>query len=113
MRAPGVDIPTFRDADLRFHRSLVAAAGNVAFPLVMGVLREAIAAHLGEALLHVKDVKRTMATLTRQHEAIFAAVERGHGTRAQELVTKHIRSFYLARDNLARDSATDRATDKA
>jgi GntR family transcriptional repressor for pyruvate dehydrogenase complex len=97
MRERELDIPTFRDADLRFHRSLVAAAGNGAFPLVMGVLREAIASHLGEALLGVKDVKRTMATLTREHEAIFAAVVRGRGKQARELVTSHIRDFYLAR----------------
>jgi GntR family transcriptional regulator, transcriptional repressor for pyruvate dehydrogenase complex len=97
MREPGIDIPTFRDADLRFHRNLVGAAGNAAFPLVMGVLREAIAAHLGEALLEVKDVKRTMAALRREHEAIFAAVESGRGKQARELVTRHIRSFYISR----------------
>jgi DNA-binding FadR family transcriptional regulator len=97
MRTADLDIPTFRDADLRFHRSLVAAAGNVAFPLVMGVLRDAVASHLGEALLGVKDVKRTMAALTREHEAIFTAVVRGRSKRARELVTAHIRDFYRAR----------------
>ena len=91
-----VDIPTFRDADLRFHRSLVAASGNVAFPLLMGVLRGAIASHLGEALHHVKDVKRTLATLTREHERIFEAVALGDGEQARELVTTHIRSFDLS-----------------
>jgi DNA-binding FadR family transcriptional regulator len=96
MQDPGIDIPTFRDADLRFHRGLVAAAGNAAFPLVMGVLREAIAAHLGEALLHVKDPKRTMARLRREHQAIYDAVEAGRGALARGLVTRHIRSFYLA-----------------
>jgi len=96
MQDPGIDIPTFRDADLRFHRGLVAAAWNSAFPLVMGVLREAIAAHLGEALLHVKDPKRAMARLRREHQAIFSAVEAGRGALARGLVTRHIRSFYLA-----------------
>jgi DNA-binding FadR family transcriptional regulator len=96
MQDPGIDIPTFRDADLRFHRGLVAATGNAAFPLVMGVLREAIAAHLGEALLQVKDPKRTMARLRREHQAIFSAVEAGRGALARGLVTRHIRSFYLA-----------------
>jgi DNA-binding FadR family transcriptional regulator len=96
MQDPGIDIPTFRDADLRVHRGLVAAAGNAAFPLVMGVLREAIAAHLGEALLHVKDPKRTMARLRREHQAIYDAVEAGRGALARGLVTRHIRSFYLA-----------------
>jgi len=98
MRTPGVDIETFRAADLQFHRSLASASGNGAFPLVMGVLRSAISSHLGEALLHEPDAPATMKRLAREHGAIFDAVEDGDGDRARKLMTKHIRSFYRERD---------------
>ena len=98
MRTPGVDIETFRAADLQFHRSLASASGNGAFPLVMGVLRSAISSHLGEALLHEPDAPATMKRLAREHGAIFDAVEGGDGDRARNLMTKHIRSFYRERD---------------
>lgn len=97
MKSARVDIETFRAADLRFHRSLAAASGNVAFGLVMGVLRSAISGHLGEALLRVPNARTTMATLTREHEAILAAVEQGRAKKAHDLVTEHIRAFYDAR----------------
>jgi len=98
MKAAQADIEAFRAADLRFHRSLATAGGNVAFALVMSVLRSAIAGHLGEALLREPNARATMAMLTREHEAILSAVEHGHGRRASELVTEHIRSFYEARE---------------
>ena len=98
MRAPGIDIDTFRAADLLFHRSLAVASGNAAFPLVMGVLRTAIAGHLGEALHHEPDPAATMKRLGREHAAIFGAVESARGDRARALMTKHIRSFYLERE---------------
>ena len=94
MKTPRIDVQTFRAADFTFHRSLAAASGNVAFGLVMGVLRGAISAHLGEALLRVSNATTTMSALTRQHEAILSAVEEGRGSRAAKLVTEHIRNFY-------------------
>ena len=97
MRMPGIDVETFRAADLQFHRSLAAASGNAAFPLVMGVLRAAISSHLGEALHQESDVGATMKRLAREHGAIFEAIESGRGERARALVTKHIRSFYEER----------------
>jgi GntR family transcriptional regulator, transcriptional repressor for pyruvate dehydrogenase complex len=96
MKAPRVDIEAFRAADLRFHAALAAASGNVAFGLVMGVLRTAISSHLGEALLRVPNARTTMAALTREHEQILAAVVAGRAKRAAELVTDHIRAFYEA-----------------
>lgn len=94
MKQRGIDVDTFREADLQFHRELAALAGNSAFTMIMGVLRSAISAHLGEALHHVRDRARTIAALTREHEAILAAVERGNATRARALITKHILEFY-------------------
>lgn len=98
MKAPGVDIDAFRAANLRFHRALASAAGNAAFPLVMGALRSAIGGHLGEALSREPDPRRTMKKLTREHEAIFEAVVAGNGALARSLVTRHIRAFYRGRE---------------
>lgn len=98
MKAPGVDIDSFRAADLRFHRTLASAAGNAAFPLVMGVLRGAIGAHLGEALSREADPGKAMKKLTREHEAILSAVAAGSGALARTLVTRHIRAFYRGRE---------------
>jgi DNA-binding FadR family transcriptional regulator len=97
MKTPGIDVESFRAADVLFHRSLATASGNAAFPLVMGVLRAAISSHLGEALHHQTDVAATMKRLTREHEAILKAVEGGQGERARMLMTKHIQAFYRER----------------
>lgn len=97
MTTSGLDIEAFRAADLAFHRSLAAASGNAAFPLVMGVLRGAIANHLGEALHHEVHAGDTMARLAKEHAAIFDAVVAHDGARARALVTDHIRDFYRSR----------------
>ncbi|MBN9162957.1 MAG: hypothetical protein BGO98_17265 [Myxococcales bacterium 68-20] len=96
--AKALDVDAFRSADLLFHRSLALASGNAAFPLVMGVLRSAVSSHLGEALHQEPDPVATVKRLTREHEAILAAVEGGRGERARTLMTKHIRAFYRERE---------------
>ena len=98
MQAPDVDIGAFRAADLAFHQALARAAGNVAFALVMAVLREAISAHLGETLLEVPDAKRSMRKLAAEHAEILAAVTRGKSKRAGALMDGHIRAFYAKRE---------------
>jgi DNA-binding FadR family transcriptional regulator len=97
MSAPGIEIEEFRAADLAFHRSLANAAGNAAFPLVMGVLRTAIGSHLGEALQREPHPRKAMAKLAKEHDAILKAVAGGRGKRARDLVTDHIRTFYRGR----------------
>ena len=95
MQRPEIDVDAFRAADLRFHHGLAAASGNAAFGLVMGVLRGAISAHLGEALHRVTEPRATMTALVREHEAILEAVTRGHGKRARALIAAHVRDFYV------------------
>ncbi|MCE9578661.1 MAG: FCD domain-containing protein [Deltaproteobacteria bacterium] len=97
MEAAGADVEAFRAADLRFHRALADAGGNAAFPLVMGALRAAISAHLGEALHRAPQPRRAITKLTREHTAILDAITAGHGTRARTLITRHIRGFYRER----------------
>jgi GntR family transcriptional regulator, transcriptional repressor for pyruvate dehydrogenase complex len=106
MKGAAIDIDAFRAADIRFHKSLVAASGNLAYPLVMSVLREAISGHLGEALHKERDPKSTMATLTQEHEAILEAVESRKGKRARTLIGDHIRGFYEKRNLVASASAS-------
>jgi DNA-binding FadR family transcriptional regulator len=96
MRAVPLGVEAFRAADVAFHRALAAASGNLAYPLVMGVLRGTIAQHLGDRLRTLADPRRAMTTLTREHEAIFAAVAAGQGSEARGLVTRHIQAFYAA-----------------
>ena len=94
MQVPGLEIDEFRAADVLFHRSLASAAGNAAYPLVMGVLRSAIAGHLGEALRQDPAADKTMTRLAKEHAAILSAVAQGRGEVASALVTRHIRGFY-------------------
>lgn len=94
MSRRGVELAEFRAADLAFHQALAGAAGNTAYALVMGVLREAIAGHLGETLERVDDPRASMTRLAREHAEILDAVERGKPRKARELVTRHIEDFY-------------------
>jgi GntR family transcriptional regulator, transcriptional repressor for pyruvate dehydrogenase complex len=94
MAAPDLDVVRFRAADVAFHLALAEAAGNATYPLIMGVLRSAISAHLGEALERVGDFAGTTAALLAEHRAIFEAVAKRRPKRARELVAAHVRDFY-------------------
>ncbi len=94
MRAPGVDVAAFHEADVRFHICLAGAGGNTAFALVMTALRDAIGGHLLAALDRLDDPRPTLARLTAEHAAILDAVENGAGERAAELMRAHIWDFY-------------------
>ena len=95
MKVKNLDVERFRAADLAFHKGIARATGNAAFPLVMEVLREVISAHLGERLHAVRSSKTAMVDLTREHEEILSAIERGKPEKAAALVEDHIREFYL------------------
>ena len=86
----------FLAADLRFHHGLALASGNAALPLVMSVLRNAIAGHLGAALHQQPDLSATTAQLTDEHAAIYLAVAEGRAGDARQLVTTHIQDFYAS-----------------
>jgi GntR family transcriptional regulator, transcriptional repressor for pyruvate dehydrogenase complex len=96
MASPDLDVVRFRAADVAFHLALAAAAGNATYPLIMGVLRSAISAHLGEALALVPDFQATTAALLGEHRAIFEAVAKRRPKRARELVSAHVRDFYAS-----------------
>jgi DNA-binding FadR family transcriptional regulator len=94
MRRPGVDVGAFHDADVRFHISLAGAGGNRAFPLVMNVLRHALATHLLQALGSMGDPQPTLDRLAGEHAAILEAVEHGDDALAVELLRSHVHDFY-------------------
>lgn len=96
MADPEITVEKFRAADLAFHRLVVRASGNAAYPLVMGVLREAILTHLGEALEEMDDPRDTIAQLFDEHSQILEAIVNGDGEHARSLMISHIQNFYRA-----------------
>jgi DNA-binding FadR family transcriptional regulator len=98
MHARGVGAEDFHDADVAFHLALVGASGNQAMQLVMGAVRETVAAHLLDALRSLGPRRRsqTLRTLTAQHAAILEAVESKDPDRAEALVRSHIVDFYAS-----------------
>jgi len=94
MGRPGIGAEEYEEADLRFHVALVRASGNEAMHLVMQALRAAVARHLLDHLRGQADLPATLARLTTEHAGILAAVERGHVSRAADLVRAHISAFY-------------------
>lgn len=102
MQDPKIKIADFRSADLAFHQALARATGNAAYALVMAVLRETIASHLGETLRHQADTRAAMSRLAAEHAAILDAVTRKKPKRAKALLTAHIRDFYAARGRKGR-----------
>lgn len=94
MAAPGIDIETFRESDVRFHMAVVAASGNEALHAMMGAVRESIASHLHAALGSLEEPRPVLRKLCQEHEAMLAAVEAGESERAASLVRQHIEGFY-------------------
>jgi GntR family transcriptional regulator, transcriptional repressor for pyruvate dehydrogenase complex len=94
MRAPGVSLEAFDEADVRFHTALVRSSGNEAMHLMMLAMREPVEQHLLEALRSEDDPAPVIERLGDEHEAILEAVETGDEERASKLVERHIRGYY-------------------
>jgi DNA-binding FadR family transcriptional regulator len=94
MRSITDDVVAYVDADLCLHLALVKASRNEALNLVMLAVRDSIESYLLEALAGVGLLGETFARLTREHEAILAAVESGNAELAQALMRAHVRAFY-------------------
>ncbi len=94
MRRPGISVADFHDADIRFHLSLSRAGGNTAVPLLMQVLRHAIAGHLLTSLQAIDEPAPVLERLAAEHAAILAAVEAGGVERARRLMREHVQWFY-------------------
>lgn len=94
MRSPGIDVTEFHAADVRFHLSLSRAGGNAAVPLVMNVLREAVATHLLASLEALEDVEPVLERLAAEHAGILEAVESGDVRTARRRMRSHVSAFY-------------------
>lgn len=94
MRAGLGDAERFHRADVAFHEALLRCSGNVAFALVMNVLRGAAAQHLSTALHREDDLLGVTRVLLDEHEAILRAIVLGEGEIAAALVRAHIHNFY-------------------
>ena len=94
MLAPGTSVEDFDGADVRFHIAIVRSSGNEAMHLVMRAVGEVVARHLLEALTSSPDQPVVLARLAREHKEILEAIEEGDGTRAADLVHRHITGFY-------------------
>jgi GntR family transcriptional repressor for pyruvate dehydrogenase complex len=94
MKSPEVSLQDYDQADIRFHTVLVAAAGNPGFLAVMLSVRDNLTGFLEQALERVPDRPAVYRRLSREHEAILAAVRSGDGQRAAALSADHVRRFY-------------------
>jgi len=94
MHAAGHDVVAYEEADVRFHVALVSASGNEALHLVMLAVRQSVASHLLDALRALRDPGPTLDRLTREHEAILAAVAQRDDEGAGELMRDHVLGLY-------------------
>ncbi|MFF1883930.1 FadR/GntR family transcriptional regulator [Pseudarthrobacter sp. NPDC058196] len=90
----GLPVGDFLALDVRFHLALANAAGNAVVSAMMGSLRESIQGYAAELTSNLPDWDATASRLRAEHHAILAAVRRGDGGRAAELVAAHIEGYY-------------------
>jgi DNA-binding GntR family transcriptional regulator len=87
--APSSDTTGFARADRRFHRAIVAAAGNAILTRLYDALRDR---QQRIAAVAVARDPAGAAQFIADHREIAAALERGDATAACELVAAHLRS---------------------
>jgi len=95
MAEPVLGPEEFHALDTAFHLALTDAAGNVVVGVVMASLREAIQAYVLAAVPRLPDWSATSSGLRREHAALLAALTRGDGEAAADVVERHIRGFYV------------------
>ena len=90
----GLAVNEFLALDVRFHLALANAAGNAVVSAMMGSLREAIQEYAADLTANLPDWEATASRLRTEHHAILAAVRKGDGALAAELVAAHIEGYY-------------------
>jgi GntR family transcriptional regulator, transcriptional repressor for pyruvate dehydrogenase complex len=90
----GLAVNEFLALDVRFHLALANAAGNAVVSAMMGSLREAIQEYAADLTANLPDWEATASRLRTEHHAILAAVRKGDGVLAAELVAAHIEGYY-------------------
>jgi DNA-binding GntR family transcriptional regulator len=92
----------FNAADGRFHRAIVASAGNQVFTDVYADLKP----HVHYARLYLSRGNEEESRVSEEHEAILQSFRDGDGERARETIVKHLE---LARSRLLKNAARARA----
>lgn len=96
MAEPGIDRLQFNDCDTDFHVALAIAAGNRLATDMTVAIRESMRLPILDRIRHLDSWDDVVVVLRRDHEAIYAAVERGDAEAAERLVEEHIRGAWRA-----------------
>jgi len=94
MAAPDCSLVDFNLHDAAFHVAIAQAGGNPLVAELTTALRNAMRLTLLGRLRSAADFPATRRRLCAEHEGISAALRRGDGTAAADLVEAHIRDFY-------------------
>ncbi len=94
MDDPDLTPEEFHRLDANFHVGLCALAGNVVVEAMMTSLRDAIHGYVMAGVPLLADWSAVAANLRCEHREIVAAMRRGHGIRAAELVRAHIDGYF-------------------
>ncbi|GAA5025878.1 FCD domain-containing protein [Terrabacter aeriphilus] len=94
MADPGIDRLSFNDADTAFHVALATAAGNRLAADMTVAIRESMRLPILDRFRHLDEWDEVVVRLRADHEAIYAAVERGDADEAERLVETHIRTAW-------------------
>lgn len=76
--------------DLAFHKALARCAGSAVYDHVHAVVGDVMAEMVKHLRQNVYETPEEAARLTRQHREILQAVKAGDGTRARNLIAKHL-----------------------
>jgi GntR family transcriptional repressor for pyruvate dehydrogenase complex len=87
------DVEALDAADVKFHVSLVAAAGNEAMHVVMLAVHGLVAARVREVLRVRPDLDKTVNLIIKQHTEILDGIENGD-PQSPEILRRHIEGFY-------------------
>ncbi|KWX67462.1 FadR/GntR family transcriptional regulator [Mycobacterium sp. NAZ190054] len=84
----------FHQLDAAFHVAVSTLSGNVVVAAMMAALRDSIHGYVMAGVPLLDDWAAVADGLREEHRAIVAAVRRGHGTKAAELMRHHIRGYF-------------------
>ncbi|WP_158240540.1 FadR/GntR family transcriptional regulator [Telmatospirillum siberiense] len=97
MKSPVLESDDKVSADAAFHAAIAAASANGYFARLVEFLGEALRAAIGTARRNSARLPGMSALVQTEHEAIFAAIERGEAAQAGQAMTVHLSN---ARDRL-------------
>lgn len=94
MAQPEVEVAEFNDLDTRFHVQIARSSGNQLTSTLTSAVRESVRPLILRALEATEDWPATAAALNAEHTELLRLVRTGEGSRAADLVEKHIRGFH-------------------